>query len=251
MEPFKLNPSGAASPPNLSTNLGDRLSSTDAIARTRIKELSERERLIRTPPNQFLSNRFPQLHYARIPEVDLATYRLRIEKEDSHSGMLLSYDAITNSTPPIHRTNIDFHCVTGWSVLNMDFMGLPLPYFFPNTNLSHYKRIMTYCLDDFVGSLPIKHIMDAWLVWEMYGVPLEPKHGFPFRLVVPSLYGFKSAKWIHRIALSKEDELGFWEIRGYDDSADPWAEERFAGKTGRDGLTAAQRAKTNLKEFKP
>ncbi|KAF9007401.1 nitrate reductase [Cyathus striatus] len=41
------------------------------------------------------------------------------------------------------------------------------------------------------------------LSWAMNGVPLEPDHGFPLRLVVPSQIGGRSVKWLSHIELSK------------------------------------------------
>jgi DMSO/TMAO reductase YedYZ molybdopterin-dependent catalytic subunit len=45
--------------------------------------------------------------------------------------------------------------------------------------------------------------------------------------VVPSRYGWKSAKWLNGIEFMPEDKPGFWEVRGYNNNADPWKEERF------------------------
>jgi len=52
-------------------------------------------------------------------------------------------------------------------------------------------------------------------------------HGWPLRLIVPSIYGWKSAKWINGIELMAKDAPGFWEQRGYNNEGDPWKEERF------------------------
>ena len=53
------------------------------------------------------------------------------------------------------------------------------------------------------------------------GRDLEPDHGWPLRLVVPKLYGWKSAKWVRAIEFISEDRRGFWEVRGYHNHADP------------------------------
>ena len=58
------------------------------------------------------------------------------------------------------------------------------------------------------------------------GLPLAPEHGWPLRLVVPGRYGWKSAKWVSGIEFMAADRPGFWEVRGYSTSADPWREER-------------------------
>ena len=56
---------------------------------------------------------------------------------------------------------------------------------------------------------------------------LEPEHGGPLRLLVPSLYFWKSAKWLRGLEVLDHDEPGFWERLGYSNSADPWKEERY------------------------
>ena len=52
-------------------------------------------------------------------------------------------------------------------------------------------------------SLPVEEVMagDAFLAYEVNGVPLPPQHGFPLRLVVPGWYGMTSVKWLSRITL--------------------------------------------------
>ncbi|KAJ2926667.1 hypothetical protein H1R20_g10437, partial [Candolleomyces eurysporus] len=40
------------------------------------------------------------------------------------------------------------------------------------------------------------------LAWGMNGLPLEPDHGFPIRLVVPGQIGGRSVKWLKKIELS-------------------------------------------------
>jgi len=57
---------------------------------------------------------------------------------------------------------------------------------------------------------------------------LKPEHGGPLRLLVPKKYAYKSAMWVRKIRFTSERELGYWESRGYSDTADPWEEERYA-----------------------
>ena len=59
------------------------------------------------------------------------------------------------------------------------------------------------------------------------GEPLDPEHGGPLRLVVPSLYFWKSAKWVNALQFTTRDEAGFWELRGYHIYGDPWREQRY------------------------
>jgi len=58
--------------------------------------------------------------------------------------------------------------------------------------------------------------------------PLTDEHGGPARLLVPSRYFWKSAKWICALELLEADAPGFWEDNGYHVRGDPWAEERYS-----------------------
>ena len=60
------------------------------------------------------------------------------------------------------------------------------------------------------------------------GEPVTQEHGGPARVIIPKLYAWKGAKFIKSMHFLTEDKLGFWEIRGYSNSADPFKEERYA-----------------------
>jgi DMSO/TMAO reductase YedYZ molybdopterin-dependent catalytic subunit len=53
-------------------------------------------------------------------------------------------------------------------------------------------------------------------------------HGGPARVIIPKLYAWKGAKWVSEIIFLDRDVLGFWEVRGYSNTADPWTADRFA-----------------------
>jgi len=94
--------------------------------------------------------------------------------------------------------------------------------------LKEARFVTVVCEGDYTTSLPLEELLDddVLLAYEFEGKPLEPMHGGPLRLVVPKKYAYKSAKWVRRLRFTKEQELGFWEKRGYSNSADPWKEER-------------------------
>ncbi len=82
---------------------------------------------------------------------------------------------------------------------------------------SHDGYTTNLALEDFAAE-------DAILVHSWSGAPLEQEHGGPVRLVVPHLYFWKSAKWLQSIEFLAEDAPGYWEVRGYHNRGDPWAE---------------------------
>jgi DMSO/TMAO reductase YedYZ molybdopterin-dependent catalytic subunit len=81
----------------------------------------------------------------------------------------------------------------------------------------------------FTANVPLAAIEDehALIAYEADGEPLTPEHGWPLRLVVPSKYFWKSAKWLRGLQLLDHDQPGFWERYGYHNEADYWKEERY------------------------
>ena len=70
---------------------------------------------------------------------------------------------------------------------------------------------------------------DDTLIAHMWkGEPLSVEHGGPARVIVPKLYAWKGAKWVKEIIFLDRDILGFREVRGYSNTADPWTEDRSA-----------------------
>jgi len=92
------------------------------------------------------------------------------------------------------------------------------------------RYVMFHCEYGFTANLPLEVVMDddVLLAWKYDDKPLTPEHGFPLRAVVPKRYFWKSAKWVRGVEFMAQDRLGFWEQYGYNNSADPWKEERYA-----------------------
>jgi DMSO/TMAO reductase YedYZ molybdopterin-dependent catalytic subunit len=53
------------------------------------------------------------------------------------------------------------------------------------------------------------------LAWGVGGETLEDEYGGPLRLVVPNLWGYKSCKWLTKVAFVEKYVTGYWELRGY------------------------------------
>ena len=69
---------------------------------------------------------------------------------------------------------------------------------------------------------------DTLIAHTWNGTPLSVEHGGPARVIVPKLYAWKGAKWVSEIVFLDRDVLGFWEVRGYSNTADPWTDDRFS-----------------------
>ena len=75
--------------------------------------------------------------------------------------------------------------------------------------------------DNYADSFPIEAAMaDGTIVaFLQNGEPLTRDHGFPARVLVPGIYGMKNVKWVTEIELVNEDFQGYWQTRGWSDTA--------------------------------
>ena len=74
-------------------------------------------------------------------------------------------------------------------------------------------RVKFKSIDGYDTSIPLERALrdEVLLAWEMNGVQLPSKHGFPVRLINPGHYGQKMPKWITEIELIDHVHLGHWE----------------------------------------
>jgi DMSO/TMAO reductase YedYZ molybdopterin-dependent catalytic subunit len=161
------------------------------------------------------------------PKIDLKTYTLAIDGE-VEKPLKLSWDDVLK-LPRVESIS-DFHCVEGWSVLNCKWEGIRFKQIVNLVKPKENARFVTFeCADGYTTSLTLLELLgdDVLLAYKLDGKPLEEGIGFPLRLVVPSKYAYKSALWVTRIKFTVKKELGYWEKRGYSDTADVWKNDRF------------------------
>ncbi len=124
----------------------------------------------------------------------------------------------------------DFHCVEGWSVLDCRWEGVRFKDLEKLVRTKPTAQAATFeCADSYATSLFLSELVgdDVLLAYKLNGEDLEEGLGFPLRLIVPSKYAYKSALWVIAVHFTRGKELGFWERRGYSDSADVWKNDRF------------------------
>jgi DMSO/TMAO reductase YedYZ molybdopterin-dependent catalytic subunit len=182
----------------------------------------------RLPPGQGLVEDFPVFQSGDIPEVSekkwtfIASGLIEKPLKATYNEFLLL---------PSRELTTDFHCVTGWSKFDLRWKGILFKTIASMTKpLKEAKFVEVIAEEGYTTSLPLSVLMDDDVIFAfgLDGKPLTSEHGFPLRLVVPKRYAYKSAKWVTGILFLKEDRQGFWEKRGYSNSADPWKEERFS-----------------------
>lgn len=179
------------------------------------------------PPNQRLTEEFPVLHVGSVPKFDRDTWNFVVEGL-VENPVRLGFDEFLKLPKTVSVS--DFHCVTGWSRLSNRWEGVLFRAVVDLVKPLKEARFVTVVAEgDYTTSLPLGDLLgdDVLLAYGFEGKPLEPLHGGPLRLVVPKKYAYKSAKWVRKLRFTKDQELGYWEKRGYSDSADPWKEERY------------------------
>ena len=181
----------------------------------------------RVPPHQIVTDKFPVMTVGGVPNVPRAEWRLRlvglVEREAELDWEALSALSQTQETR-------DFHCVTQWSKFDVEWAGVRASDLFglcsPKPEATH---VMLHCYDGYTTNVDLERLRadDVLFAHSLAGAPLDSDHGGPVRLVVPSVYGWKSAKWVGAVEFMPADSPGFWEQRGYHMRGDYWKEERF------------------------
>jgi len=133
----------------------------------------------------------------------------------------------------LEQTSItcDIHCVTGWTLLDSVWSGVRVATLVDLAKPAKNAGFIVFeCAKGYTTNIPIHDMQNpnVILAHSLYGKSLPHEHGAPVRSLVPDRYLYKSAKWIEGIKVVSRDEPGFWETRGYSNSADPWLEERYS-----------------------
>jgi len=180
------------------------------------------------PPGQKEIKRILFRHIGFIPKFDPKTWNLIVYGAVENSLSLRWNDLL--KMPNIAKTS-DFHCVEGWSVLNSEWKGISFRTIIEKAEPRDTARYVTFeCDDGYTTSLPIADLLgkEVLLAYKLQDKYLEPERGGPLRLIVPSKYAYKSAMWVRKIKFTSSQELGYWESKGYSNTADPWKEDRYA-----------------------
>jgi len=181
-----------------------------------------------TPPGQIITAKWPVLDLGSQPNISKEKWRLIVDGDVDHPVTLTWDDFMT--LPQTEDTS-DFHCVTTWSKLNMHWQGVRL---IDVAALVHARDTATHILchgyDNYTTNVSLEEALkpDVLIVHSFEGRPLPAEHGGPARMITPQLYAWKGSKWICRIEFLTHNKLGFWEERGYSNTAYPWRNDRYS-----------------------
>ena len=193
----------------------------------RNRGLSDDERR-RVPPGQHVVTDFPVLHAGSVPYQQAPP-----DWDFTITGLIdtpVRWTLQELRSRPITRITTDIHCVTSWSKLGTVWEGVALAPLLRELGVQEgASHVVAHSEERYTANVPLERLMadDVLLAYRFDSRELEPIHGGPLRLLVPSLYFWKSAKWLRALELLDHDAPGFWERLGYSSSADPWKEERY------------------------
>ena len=183
---------------------------------------------IRVPAGQTEVKNFPILDLGILPDVRQENWKLRVY---GLVGNELNLDWNAFQALPQTMNVSDFHCVTRWTRLDMDWVGVKAQeLLMMAAPLETAKFVTLHGYDGYTTNLPLEALLDddVMVAHSVLGYPLTTAHGGPVRMIVPKRYAWKGAKWLKAIELHEFDRPGFWEVRGYHNEADPFKEERFS-----------------------
>jgi DMSO/TMAO reductase YedYZ molybdopterin-dependent catalytic subunit len=194
-----------------------------------------RDGMPQLPIGQHEVKNWPVLDLGDVPDISLSSWRLEIGGR-VHNPTTLTWDDFM-ALPQTEDVS-DFHCVTTWSrfsnrwrgVRMRDLAELAVPH-----DDAHFVYFTSYDVQPgteipYTTNLPLARATedDVLLVHTWEGDPLPREHGGPVRVITPKLYAWKGAKWVRRIEFLERDRRGFWEMRGYSNTAEPWLNDRYA-----------------------
>lgn len=165
--------------------------------------------------------------YSTLMNDDFRAYRLVIDGAVEHRGSF----SLAELRGMRQQTNITRHdCVEGWSAIGK-FRGVRLADVLDLVQPRPEARyVVFHCMDRSPEGQPYYESLDlhqarhpqALLVLDLNDRPIDADHGAPVRLRVPTQLGYKSAKWIARIAVVASFATifsgrgGYWEDQGYE-----------------------------------
>jgi DMSO/TMAO reductase YedYZ molybdopterin-dependent catalytic subunit len=129
----------------------------------------------------------------------------------------LTPDTLTEFPSAEHTDT--FHCVEGWGVPNARWRGVQLSDILRRASPQPAASFVTFRTlgGVYSDSLTLEQALrpGTLLATHLDDRPLPDQQGYPIRLVVPFMYGYKSVKWLARVTVEDRRQVGFWERRGW------------------------------------
>jgi DMSO/TMAO reductase YedYZ molybdopterin-dependent catalytic subunit len=181
------------------------------------------------PPGQRRTARWRPSTYGRVPRLDPDAWTLTVEGATRDGGVHVldrpALEALGRVEVDAALHCVDRHSVTGlrWSGWRMrDVVALAPP-------ADQAEHALLVAARGYAAAVLLEDLThpDALLATHVDGEPLTPEHGWPARVVLPHLYGFKGPKWVVEVVYSDVRPQGYWEAHGYHPRGRVALEERW------------------------
>lgn len=181
----------------------------------------------KVPPGQSVTERFPIMTYGPTPTISQEDFELRI------MGLAKARSFSWQELLDLPQTSItkDFHCVTHWSKMDVGWTGVATKDLYALLDVEGAaSHVMFHCYGGYTTNIALEDFLaeSCLIAHKLEGKDIAVEHGGPVRSLIPHLYGWKSAKWLHGIEFMAADKPGFWERNGYHMRGDPFKEERYS-----------------------
>jgi DMSO/TMAO reductase YedYZ molybdopterin-dependent catalytic subunit len=163
---------------------------------------------------------FPVRSVDGIDETPLSKWTVKVD------GMVdtpLTVDYAAWSALPRLSETVDFHCVEGWTVADVQWGGVAPALLLDKAGVQSGAAYVTVYAESgkYFSALPLDLMRDPQTVLadSLAGEALPHDHGGPLRLVVPRQLGYKNVKWVSRLEVTDKQRAGYWENYGYPEDA--------------------------------
>ena len=181
----------------------------------------------RLPPGQNVVAKWPVLDLGVKPHIPKDRWRLTVNGAVEKPVVWSWNDFLAQ---PQADFVSDIHCVTTWSLYDSRWKGVATWHLLGVVRPKPEARFVVFhSHDGYTTNVPLDRFVEpnSLLAHSWNGAEITGEHGGPMRIVIPSLYFWKSAKWVRQISFHAEDRPGFWELRGYHNNGDPWKDQRY------------------------
>jgi DMSO/TMAO reductase YedYZ molybdopterin-dependent catalytic subunit len=161
---------------------------------------------------------------AVLPEFKIETWALIIQGEGVNNPIRITYDQLL--AMPAIEEYVTLTCISnpigGDLISNALWKGVPLKHILKLADFDPAtERIGFWAADGYFDSFPYEIAMrdEVIVAYQMNGETLPVEHGFPARIIVPGLYGMENVKWLVKMEPVEDSFRGFWQRRGWQDTA--------------------------------
>lgn len=188
------------------------------------------EDLAPLPPGQRATRTWRASHYGRVPQLEAEEWTLTVAGATRDgSCTILDWDTLVEL--PDVEVAAGLHCVDRHTVPDLTWGGVRMRDVIalapPAGSATH---ALLAAVRGYSSAVLLEDLLhpDALLAYRVDGEPLTPEHGWPARVVLPHLYGFKGPKWVVELTYHHEPQQGWWESHGYHPRGRVSHEERWA-----------------------